>query len=466
MKIMKKMKLYGMLLLLSAIAICSACKKDWLDAKPSKALVVPATVADYQALLDNTKGSGAPMNIDLPSITMVCDGDYAITDAAYNSLGFPPEQGAYIWAATADFYGGQPLGEWINAYARILQNNVVLDGIALLKVDASTRSAYNNVKGSALFYRSLDFYDLSQEFCKVYDAGTAGADLGLPLRVSSNVNLTLSRASVAQTYDQINSDLLQAAQLLPPKPLFPTRPCKASAFGLLARFYLSQENYGKALLYADSCLQLQNDLLDYNQLSVASPFPLSYFNKEVIFHSQLSSYTSTYPSNLIVDPSLYQSYALNDLRRAIYFTTSSGVITNKTSYIGSAFQPFGGIATDEIYLTRAEGYARAGNTTAALGDLNTLLRARWKTGTFTDLTAADPGTALALILTERRKELCFRNLRWSDLRRLNKDPRFQVTLSRTVNGQTYSLAPNSPRYVLPLDPIETTTGGLQQNPRN
>jgi len=94
------------------------------------------------------------------------------------------------------------------------------------------------------------------------------------------------------------------------------------------------------------------------------------------------------------------------------------------------------------------------------------LKNRYKTGTFTNLTAANADDALALIVKERRKELCFRNLRWSDLRRLNKDSRFQVTLTRNVNGQSYTLAPNSSRYVLPLDPIETTSGGLQQNPRD
>jgi len=455
----------GIVILLLCMMLGSACKKDWLDAKPNKALVVPSTIADYQALLDDNRIGQAPLNYNLPSLSMVGDGDYYITDAEYNSLGYPPEKSAYTWAATADFYNGQPLNEWKFAYARILEDNVVLDGIPALKVNAANQVAYNNVKGSALFFRSLDFYDLSQEFCKVYDASTANTDLGLPLRISSDINLTVGRASVQQTYDQMIGDLLQAVPLLPATPLYPTRPSKPAVFGLLARVYLSQENYSKALLYADSCLQIQNSLLDFNQLSLTAAAPITYFNKEVIFHAVLSSYTSATPAGLTVDSTLYRSYNANDLRLGIYFTTQSGRITNKTSYVGSAYNLFGGIATDEIYLDRAECYARAGNTAAAMNDLNTLLENRYKTGTYTSPVPASADAALALIIAERRKELCFRNLRWSDLRRLNKDPRFQVTITRVVSGQTYTLAPNSSRYVLPLDPIETTIGGLQQNPR-
>jgi len=68
------------------------------------------------------------------------------------------------------------------------------------------------------------------------------------------------------------------------------------------------------------------------------------------------------------------------------------------------------------------------------------------------------------ILTERRKELLMRGLRWTDLRRLNKETAFATTLSRIVNGTTYTLPPNDPGYVfrIPLSVINFT--GIEQNP--
>jgi tetratricopeptide (TPR) repeat protein len=459
------MKYLKYFILLLAFMCAFACKKNWLDGKPSKSLVVPSTVADYQALLDNTSA----MNTQLPTLSMVGDGDYYISDTKYNSLSVPQEKGAYIWANTVDFYGGQPGVDWITAYGRILQTNVVLDGLKSLSVVNSDLTAFNNVKGSALFYRSLDLFYLSQQYCKTFDAKSAGTDLGLPLRISSNVNLKVNRSTLQATYDLFIGDLLTAIPLLPVTPTYPTRPCKPAAYGLLARIYLSQENYEKALLYSDSCLQLKHDLMNYNAVTPKKLAPFTRFNTEVIYHTALGNYASAFPVNAqIVSPDLYQLYSSNDLRQTYYFINNGdgqNHVAYQGSYTGAAIPPFGGIATDEMFLTRSECYARAGNLTAALNDLNTLLQNRYKTGTFSALTASNTDAALSLILTERRKELCFRNLRWTDLRRLNKDSRFQITLTRTINGVTYTLPPNSPKYVLPLDPIETTSGGLQQNTR-
>jgi len=456
---MKTLKINGLIAVVLATILLNACKKDWLNAKPNKALVVPTTVADYQALLDNSE----QMNTNYPSLYMLGDGDFEISDADFLSIS-ADQRGAYSWADTKDFYGGLQNGDWITAYATILNANVVLDGIKSIAIDPSSTVAYNNVKGSALFYRSLLFYDLAQESCKPYASSTANTDLGLPLRTSADVNLTVERSTVQQTYDQIINDLLAAVPMLPVKPAVGMRPSRPAAFGLLSRVYLAQQNYSKALLYADSCLQLNNSLMDFNSLSASTMNPIPRFNQEDLFHCMLNNYYVFYYTDLIVDPTLYQSFAANDLRKVIYFIPEGNNFSFQGSYDSDALL-YGGIATDEMYLNRAECYARAGNTSAAMADLNALLKTRWLTGTYVDLTAANTDDALTKILIERRKELCYRGLRWTDLRRLNTDPQFQTTITRIANGQTYTLPPNSPNYVLPLDDYEIKVGGLQQNPR-
>lgn len=72
---------------------------------------------------------------------------------------------------------------------------------------------------------------------------------------------------------------------------------------------------------------------------------------------------------------------------------------------------------------------------------------------------------LQWILTERRKELLFRDLRWMDLKRLNKEPAYETMLIRTFNGVTYTLKPNDPRYALPLPRNVINLTGMSQNPR-
>ena len=45
-----KLKYY---FLLPVLAVQVSCKKDFLEAKPDKTLVVPTTLNDFQALLDS-----------------------------------------------------------------------------------------------------------------------------------------------------------------------------------------------------------------------------------------------------------------------------------------------------------------------------------------------------------------------------------------------------------------------------
>jgi hypothetical protein len=137
----------------------------------------------------------------------------------------------------------------------------------------------------------------------------------------------------------------------------------------------------------------------------------------------------------------------------------------KGNYSGSG-GVFSGLALDEVYLIRAECQARLGNIQLAMNDLNTLMRNRWNNKVpYPVFTAIDAKDALRQILTERRKELVYRNTRWSDLRRLNLENDFAVTLIRNVSNVVYTLAPNSTRYVFPIPEYEIAASGIEQNDR-
>jgi hypothetical protein len=439
-----------------------SCKKDFLDVKSNLALVVPSSVADYQAILDNNSGS-ALFNFDQPSLGEVGAGDFYLSYTSWGGLSTSQERNAYLWKP--DIYAGETSGDWDDSYRRVLNENIVLEGIAKIP-SSSSQASWNNVKGTALFYRANDFLNLVEEFAKAYDNTTASSDLGIPLRTTSDINVKSTRATVQETYNQIINDLSIAKPLLPVSSLYPTRPAVAAVYGLLARVYLSQRNYPKALLYADSCLQVTNKLIDFNTLSKTSSTPIAKFSVEVIYHHTLENFSAFLNSSptLIVDSNLYKLYGSNDLRKSIYFKTASGLITRKASFSGKT-TPFGGLTTNEMFLIRAECYARQNNVTAAMQDLNALLITRWAKGTFTPFTASNSTDALTQILTERRKELIFRGLRWEDLKRLNKETATSVTLTRTFNGQTYSLPPNSNLYVFPIAQDEIQASGIQQNPR-
>lgn len=451
------MKKIFKLIFLCTVILLFSCKKSWLDVKPRDSQVVPTTIADAQALLDDNGN----INILYAGEELSSD-DYQLEYTTWLGIPVAGYRNYYIWAS--DIWEGVVASDWSGYYKQVFNANVALDALRKVRPNATNNLSYNTAKGHSLFIRGLAHYNLSNSFGQPYASQTADAALGIPLRLGSDVNDIATRSSVAKTYQQIISDLKESVALLPNTPVFTTRPSKTAAYALLARVYLQMGDYGNAELYADSCLQIKNSLIDFNALSLTSTAPIVRDNIETIYYLDLQNAHNLRPGNLIVPSNIYQFYQTSDLRKDIYFYTLNGKLTRKASYTGTT-GAFGGLAVDEQYLIRAEARARLGRTAGAMGDLNTLLVKRFKTGTFIPLVAANADAALSIILNERRKELIYRGLRWSDLRRLNLDPRFAVTLTRTLNGITYILPPNDKRFTFPIPEIEIRAYGMPQNER-
>jgi starch-binding outer membrane protein, SusD/RagB family len=375
----------------------------------------------------------------------------------------PWQQNLYTWKK--EIYEGQIGFDWNNLYQQVYYANTVLSGMTKINKTPANEAAWNAVAGSAYFFRAFSNWQLAENFAKPYNQNSAVSDKGILLRTSDDINIRLSRSTVQQTWEAIVSDLEQAVAMLPQLPSVKTRPSKAAAATLLARVYLVMGNYNKALELADLGLSLQSALVNFNSLNPASSAPFKLLFDETIFHCQVVGVDILFYDALI-DTVLYQSYADNDLRKTLYFNKLTGnEILFKGNYTGRSDRRFGGMAVDELYLIRAECKARKNQAAEAMNDLNILLFTRWKSGTFVDYTAADGEQALRIILEERRKELLFRNLRWSDLRRLNQDNRFAKVLTRNISGTIYTLPPNHPNYVLPIPEIEINQSGIEQNPR-
>lgn len=436
--------------------LLTGCHK-YLDAKSDVKLVIPKNTADLQALLDNY----IRLNSFDPSAGEASADNYYLSDADWASLFSLDNKRMYTWEK--DYLFSTYPNNWSQTYDVVYVANTVLDHIDDMKTTNNTDD-WSNVKGQALYHRGKSFSEAAFIWCLAYDPSTAATDLGIPLRLNSNFNEISKRSTLQVTYDQIIADVKASILLLPVTPLHVMRPSKAAAYGLLARVYLNMRQYTLAGLYADSCLQLYNKLLDFNKYSPAATYPFAQFNAEVIMENRRPILPSLNKSIAKIDSTLYLSYAANDLRKTLFFQSNgNGTYGFKGSYEGG-LTLFGGIATDEIYLIRSESFAHAGNVTLAMNDLNTLLVTRWKTGTFIPFTAIGPVDALRIILTERRKELLMRGLRWMDIKRLNKEGT-GIMLTRKLNNQIYTLPPNDPRYALPLPENVILLSGMVQNYR-
>lgn len=442
------------------VFILFACSDDYLDKKPNKSLVVPSTLEDLQALLDN---SSQVMNV-VPALGVIGSDDLFTNEAGWQGYALATERNSYTW--TSDIFGGDiTCGDWNFPYQQVFYANVVLEGLEKIAVDASNETQWKAIKGSAQFFRAHAFYHLAQLFTAPYDETTAESSTSIPLRPTADVNAPIERSTLSQTYNQIIQDLEEAIEFLPLTSAIKTRPSKVAAWAMLSRVALTMEDYDKAEHYANLSLEQHPTLLDYSTLTASATRPIPAMSDEMLFYAAAINYSFITSTMSYVDTVLYSQYAADDLRRAVFFRLrATNRYTFKAHYTGTSLM-FGGIANDEVYLNRAEARVRNGNVAGALEDVNALLVKRWKTGTFIPIEETNAEALLNIILAERRKELLFRGNRWTDLRRLNKDANLAKTLSRTLGNVEYTLPPNDKRYVYPVPFQEISISGIEQNPR-
>lgn len=444
----------------ACLFLLSGCSRNFLDIKPDQSQVVPTTIRDLWAILDYTtimnRASGH-------ALSEMSTDDFFIDPVLLPLLSNPEQRNAYLWKA--DLYEGkEEIADWNGPYSVVLHANLVLERLESLERNLGNQDQWDQVKGSALFYRAWSFQSLAQAFCPTFNSVSAATDLGIPLRLESDITLASRRASVQETYLRIEKDLLDAAALLPAEPFVKTRPSKAAAYALLSRLYLIMAKYVNALEMANRSLDLNDNLLDYNEVDPTPSYPFDMFNAEVVFHANMSIPAILSASRLYVSPELYDDYDECDLRKVLYFRP--GVLGHhyRGSYNGSAAF-FTGLTTAELWLNKAEANARIGNHEAAVSDLNTLLRFRYKRNSFVEKQVGSVEGLLGLIILERRKELLFRGVRWGDLRRMNRESGFSQTLTREVGGHVHTLPPGDPRYVFPIPNEVIRITGMQQNPR-
>lgn len=433
--------------------LCS-CQQEWLDVKQDQSQVIPNSLNDLKAMLDNS----SVLNVRMPFLNHISSDDLEAPENILNTV-IPEHRNAYLWHA--DIYEGASTYNWNELYRMVYYANLILESLEDIPLRPENTPDHNYVQGGALFIRSWAFFHLVQLFSVQYEEQRE-QELGIPLLLSADINQQYNRGTIGEVYRQIIQDLHLATDLLPAVQMQKTRASKAAAHALLARTYLQMGRYAESLAQAEAGLNYGSDLLDFNMLDATKAFPISPFNEEVIFESYMVTTGLSLPSSVNVSKELYDLYDENDLRKQIFFQLNDDRIIFKGSYEG-ANRNFAGISVNELYLIRAECLARLNRMEEGADVLNQLLK--WRYVHFTPLNLSSAAHLLTSILQERRKELLYRGLRWFDLKRLNLDEPYQTTLTRTVGGEVYVLQPQDGRYVFPIPDEVIEMSGIQQNPR-
>ena len=394
-------------------------------------------------------------------------------------------------------------GDFRKLYAHINACNMIMEETKAFEVDEDEGVQENiaRIKGECHFLRGSYYFLLANFYGKPYDAATAATDPAVPIKVTPYVeDVFFQRNSMAEVYEQVEKDLLEAERLLKDIPQESLYQADVHAVRLmLSRMYLYMCNYEKAMEYASLVVEEGPALGDLN--GFAGEQFLTPDLSEIIFSMGTNSlaenvaFTGGEPAgnDFSISSELYAAYDptnSHDLRLQHYIVSENGYITYKKlqggwsekTDLGDVFL----LRASEAYLNLAEAAACGGDETTARKALQALREKRIDQAYYNpaELDALSGADLVYFIREERRRELCLEGHRWFDLRRYRVAAQYpqeativHIQTNKTLNSalniyetswvRRFTLTTDDPAWVLPIpeEEIDKNTGMLN-NPRN
>ncbi len=368
------------------------------------------------------------------------------------------------------------LGIWTAAYSTISRANNIINAVDNV---SATQAEKDLAKGQSLFVRALAYFDLVRTFAKPYNQG-GGSQPGVPVVTVTDINGTPARNTVAEVYTRIIEDLNQAKTLLSATSKdTKVTASKYAASALLSRVYLYKEDYNNAIAEANLVTAAGYSLVTPAQLPTfystvgtsEEIFTLKFVSTESLGSDNLGNmYLKPGYGDVRVSPDLVVVFDANDERYKNYI----GPFTNSPlEFQNNKFKSQDGIQglyspkilrLSEIFLNRAEAYAKTARDAQALTDLNAV-RTQRGLAALSGITGA---VLVDSILTERRRELMFEGHRAFDLMRNGLAVVRNYCNQPTEVSTTQCTYPaNDPKMIAPIPQAEIDANPSlvgQQNP--
>lgn len=455
--------------LLLVVMGLGSCKK-YLDVLP-KGQKIPTTLADFEALIkDEYTNHRAPIT---QAVLLLNDRWESQGNLNY----YPLYKANYYWDESANRINLNLTDEsaYYTAYAAISTFNLILQ-YAPAATDGSDADK-NQLIAQAKLGRAMHYFILANYYADTYEASNASSKLSVPLIESAEVNAPHKQVTIQEMYDFIINSVTEAIPDLPVKGATVVHGNKGAAYAFLARVYLQMSNYDQALSYANQALAQNDKLFDYvafynsykTQIDQAGFYPslpaprgYNYVENYIMMHGE--KVYSRREDNIRVD-------------RAARFETGDAMLLSrwKSRLVGAETYYYsittgyfneGGITSTEVYMIKAECLARKNDLTGAMDALNAVRVKRILPANYVALTAGNTKEAIDYIRRTKENETLFNIVSFADMRRFNKDPLYAKTFTKTENGATVSLKPDSHLWTMPipLGAIKNPGNGtIQQN---
>ncbi len=376
---------------------------------------------------------------------------------------------------------------WNDMYQTVLRCNLVTDRINDVEMDESLKDRY---VGEVSFIRALTYFHLVRIFG---DVPLVTSEITVPESYS------LGRSSTSEVYEFIINDLLTAESSLPESYTGSDigRATKGAAQGLLAKVYLTRQDYSNAKTFLEKVINSNNyELLDdysflwdlQHENSKESLFEIQYKKGGTSTGSPFANqFAPRFSGNTIVKvggtgsqnaptDDIAAEYESGDLRKDLSlvwgFIDENGDSikwqwTNKYLDVpfsdGDSDNNWPVLRYADILLMYAEvlneiGYVADGD---AFDYLN-MVRTRAGLTSITsnhanpEFRAADQQAFRLAIEHERRVELAFENHRWYDLLRTGR-------AIEVMSSKGYTISSKDLLFPIPLNVIQSNPEKISQN---
>lgn len=451
---MKKNLIYSLIILLSG-ALFVSCNPDFMEKFPTDAYGEAEIMGDTDGLFGALNGMHKNMYKQYNSSQYQSGqgGVNIFLDALGDDLVWPHQgngwfRTAWNWQDHRNKTASGTIYSYRFYYTLIANANMILDNVDEAKGPDNIK---NIIKGQALTYRAHAYYNLVQQMAPRYNSSTASTQLATPLLTTFTTE-PQPRATVAEVYAQIESDLAEAITLLDGySRTGKSHLDKSIAQGIRARVALVKGEWANAQKYASDAiasssakLMNQEEYLDgfadasnpewmWGSIIIADQ--TLYFYS---FHAYMSRFNSTNirQAPKCINSDLYNTISDTDIRKTMWepnptrenMADNQGPLpTNYSLYPymnrkynvanrGSSVGDIVYMRLAEMYLIKAEAEARQGNDEAARQTFYTMKVTRDHEYTLSTKSGAD---LIEEIMLDRRVELWGEGFRFYDLKRLD-----------------------------------------------
>ncbi len=481
--------------LAAALLLAGACEKEFLDRAPKGQLTFDTffetedhAVWATNAIYENFR-SWEMCAFPWIGITDIISDD-ADKGSTENDALYILELDNFTFDATNSAFSGA----WTGHYQTISRANLAIENIPGIDMDEERRG---RLVGEAKFLRAYAYLRLVQWFGEL-------PIITRPLR--EDEYFTQERRPVAEVYNLIEQDLLDAIGALPEKSEYASvdlgRATKGAARGILAKLYMLKKDYANAEKY---CLEVINSneyslLPRYadNFLPVGEQGAESIFEISAVAIQAAVAGPGATPYNMIQGvrgipnlgwgfnrPSddLVAAYEPGDPRRQATIIYVGEVLPDGLTivqdnpeilnerYNQKAWVPAHAGLQDngpgnlrllryaDILLLAAEAINENGRPADALPYLNQVRQRARGSNNFIlpDITTTDQNELREIIYHERRIELAMEQHRWFDLLRWGRAEQVMTAVGKGFVANKHELLP------LPQSEIDLSGGLLQQN---